>query len=161
MFPTLSKMRKSAKGSWMTKYIFPRVCREIVVFLVRIFAILPTGIRLNLISSLSQQDDYNLRAITEDFMKPIIVKNFLNKANDEMDQIYSLDVNFYRENFHKFTFYYGTDDAWVPEECYYEMKDLFPQANVILCDENISHSFVIGHSQLMSKKLALWLENYL
>ena len=66
----------------------------------------------------------------------------------------SLFSDFIQSNVSKLRFYYGTTDAWVPLSYYHEMKDVFPEGDVHLCEEGYEHAFVIKNSEEMG--LVVW-----
>ena len=63
-------------------------------------------------------------------------------------------ADFIQANSSKLRFYYGTTDAWVPISYYREMKELFPDGDIRLCEEGYEHAFVIRSSEEMA--LVVW-----
>jgi hypothetical protein len=51
----------------------------------------------------------------------------------------------------KITFYYGTNDHWVPDDIPTQMKYLYPQGDILECTNKYMHAFVLKHSKELAK----------
>ena len=66
-------------------------------------------------------------------------------------------ADFIQSNVSKLRFFYGTTDAWVPMSYYREMKEVFPEGDVHLCEEGYEHAFVIKNSEEMGLEVWGWI----
>lgn len=99
---------------------------------------------------------------THAFLNYRSMENMLRIGRD-LGTIKDIDIDSISENIDKLTFYYGARDPWVPRSCYEQMTKRFPSADVMICDDNIQHAFVLDadEAEKLAKKVWGWLEQYL
>ena len=58
----------------------------------------------------------------------------------------------------KVKFYYGIEDHWVPPSGHVQFKSAYPQLDIEICNENISHAFVLKSAKRMAIIVSGWLK---
>ena len=96
---------------------------------------------------------------THAFLNYRSMENML-KIGRDLGTIKDMDVESVSQNIEKLTFFYGARDPWVPRSCYEQMTKRFPEADVMICDDDIQHAFVLDASETekLARKVWEWLE---
>jgi len=152
LFPTIERMAESDSGRRFVRfypiliYLLPFLCSMINLlfpfdwlkrkFLSYYFSNSPSNDRLILIDT-----------VLYDLLNPLTIKNLLQMANEEMSVVKKRDDQIIERFINKLTFYYGTNDHWVPNNIPKQMKELYPRGDIIECTNSYLHAFVLKHSK--------------
>ena len=68
-------------------------------------------------------------------------------ANEEMSVVQKRDDQTLERYIEQITFYYGTNDHWVPNDIPKYMKYLYPDGEILECTQKYMHAFVLKHSK--------------
>jgi len=156
LFPTIERMALSPNGRFLTPLV-TYIPSWILAFPLHLFRLLPQSWRRFLVRfyfrGRGHIPDCVYRA-TLTLARPQSVANSLHLYYEEAYTVIEPDLDFIQANSSKLRFYYGTTDAWVPISYYREMKELFPDGDIRLCEEGYEHAFVIRSSEEMA--LVVW-----
>lgn len=94
---------------------------------------------------------------THAFLNYRAMENMLRIGRD-LGTIKDIDMKSVSDNIDKLIFYYGARDPWVPRSCYEKMKQLFPDGDIMICNDDIQHAFVLNGSEQIAKKVWGWLD---
>ena len=87
---------------------------------------------------------------------PTCTHNYMYLADHELKQVRDPDYQFIHDNIEKIVLYYGVKDHWCPVSYFDEMKALFPDGDIHLCQRNFEHAFVLRHSKEMAPIVWDW-----
>jgi len=156
LFPTVERMAVSPNGRFLTPLV-TYIPSWILAFPLHLFRLLPFSWRKSFVRFYFRGrgliPECILRA-TMSLARPQSVANSLELYYEEANTVVDLDLDFIQANVSKLRFYYGTTDAWVPLSYYHEMKEVFPEGDIHLCEEGYEHAFVIQNSEEMA--LVVW-----
>ncbi|CAH1772983.1 unnamed protein product [Owenia fusiformis] len=158
LFPTIERMAVSPQGQYATPLL--RYARWLAYPLTLAASYLPKSLQEGIIRKYMSQ-----RNVPECTIKGALClfdaacqQNSMYMANDEMQLVREPDLQGIRENLDKILFYYGLTDHWCPVEYYHDMKKIFPQGNIILCEKGYEHAFVLESSVGMAELTIEWLK---
>ena len=168
LFPTMERITKTSKGwFWATLAGFVKWPLMVVAYA---FNLLPYRLRKRVIEFVAYMKDFtdteNIPISILSFLTCRGISNLLQISSD-LKYIDGLDRHapMINKNLDKMTFYYGTDDPWVPLEYSDELRSRFPDVDLKVCCEQIPHAFVLFRACEMGKKVWEWIEgsivNYL
>ncbi|CAG8508393.1 7735_t:CDS:2 [Racocetra fulgida] len=151
LFPTLQHILKTPNGAVLNPLLFGEFQRNISASFVQLIRtnLFPSVFKL-LIKLCTAQSDPYLSVTTDKLLHGHIVKNALYMASSEMESITELEEEFYRSNLNKFVFYFSNGDRWAPLSHYEDMVQRFPEGKILLCDQGMPHSFVLGEQFIIS-----------
>jgi pimeloyl-ACP methyl ester carboxylesterase len=156
LFPTIERMKESDAGKRFTRW-YP-ILIYILPFLIFIINILCPfeWLKRKIISSYfsnSPPDDRKILidTVLYDLLNPLTMKNILKMANEEMSVVNKRNDEIIKRFLNKITFYYGTNDHWVPNDVVKQMKTLYPKGDIIECTNRYLHAFVLRHSKELAK----------
>ena len=142
LFPTVERMAESPNGKRMTPVF--RYLRWLVVLVALFLSLLPESLCRSIISFHFKNSDCPpcfidgvLRTV-----RPWTVNFSTYLAKIEMKVVDALQKHLVRKFSHKLSYYYGASDDWAPKEYFYEMKTVFPDADIRLCENNYKHAFI-------------------
>ncbi|CAF1400153.1 unnamed protein product [Rotaria magnacalcarata] len=152
LFPTIERMKESDAGKSFVRwysimiYLLPFLC-----FIINLLVPL-NWLKRKLISyyfSNSPSSDRSILTDTVlyDLLNPLTLKNLLRMANEEMFVVKKRDDQIIQRFIDKITFYYGTNDHWVPDNIAKEMKQIYPKGDIVECTNKYLHAFVLRHSK--------------
>ncbi|CAF1279398.1 unnamed protein product [Adineta steineri] len=156
LFPTIERMGESDAGQRFVRlypiliYLLPFLC-----FITNI--LLPFDwLKRKIISYYFSQSPLNDREILidtvlYDLLNPLAIKNLLQMANEEMSVVKKRNDEIIKRFLNKLTFYYGTNDHWVPKEIAKQMKEIYPNGDIIECTNSYMHAFVLKHSKQLAR----------
>ncbi|CAF2442324.1 unnamed protein product [Rotaria sp. Silwood2] len=156
LFPTIERMKESDAGKRFVRfypiliYILPFIC-----FIINL--LFPFNwLKRKLISyyfSNSPLDDRSILidTVLYDLLNPLTIKNLLQMANEEMSLVKQRNDQIIKRFINKITFYYGTNDHWVPNHIAKQMKQIYPKGDIIQCTNRYLHAFVLKHSKELAK----------
>jgi pimeloyl-ACP methyl ester carboxylesterase len=152
LFPTIERMKESHSGRRFVRfypiliYLLPFLCSMINLlfpfdwlkrkYLSYYFSDSPLNDRSILIDT-----------VLYDLLNPLTIKNLLQMANEEMSVVKKRDDQIIERFIDKLTFYYGTNDHWVPNNIPKQMKEFYPKGDIIECTNRYLHAFVLKHSK--------------
>lgn len=156
LFPTIERMRESDAGKRFVRfypiliYLLPFLC-----FIINLLCPFD-WLKRKLVSyyfSNSPSDDRSILidTVLYDLLNPLTAKNLLQMANEEMRVVRKRDDQIIERFIDKLTFYYGTNDHWVPNDIVKQMKQLYPKGDIIECTNRYLHAFVLRHSKELAK----------
>ncbi|KAI9291390.1 hypothetical protein K502DRAFT_368491 [Neoconidiobolus thromboides FSU 785] len=148
LFPALCDIRNTPNGIKMCSFLFLKYPMMIAMWIIFLISLLPRWVKFLTVKLFTWHSD-RYTSITVD-----------NTGFEEMIQISDLNEEFYIKNENKLTIYYGKNDGWAPEKHYVNMKELIPNANILLCNQQIPHAFILDHSSLMAKMVTKWLKKF-
>ncbi|KAJ3003899.1 hypothetical protein HKX48_001503 [Thoreauomyces humboldtii] len=162
LFPTLHHIADSPQGKIVSYASLPyiRLVAPTLVALIRLTTPAPLLRRLIHLFSPSQSPT-DITSTLSKLLRFNTVHNTLALAYDEMRTIRVLERRDVEPWVERATFYYGTEDRWVPVEHAAEMKNEFPDADVRVCVEKIGHAFVMGWADNVAEKTAGWIREVL
>jgi pimeloyl-ACP methyl ester carboxylesterase len=152
LFPTIERMKESDAGQRFVRwypiliYLLPFLC-----FIINL--LFPFNwLKRKLISTYLSKTPSNDRTILtdtilNDLLNPLSIKNLLLMANEEMSVVQKRNDQIIKRFINKLTFYYGTNDHWVPNDVAKQMKNIYPQGDIIECTNKYLHAFVLKHSK--------------
>ena len=156
LFPTIERMKESDAGKRFTRW-YP-ILIYILPFLIFIINILFPfeWLKRKIISYYFSNSPPNDRKILidtvlYDLLNPLTMKNILKMANEEMSVVNKRNDEIIKRFLNKITFYYGTNDHWVPNDIVKQMKTLYPKGDIIECTNRYLHAFVLRHSKELAK----------
>ncbi|CAG8684271.1 38564_t:CDS:2 [Gigaspora margarita] len=160
LFPTLQHILKTPNGALLNPLLFGEFQRNVSASFVQLIRtnLFPSFFKFMIRLCTAQSDPY-LSITTDQLLHGHIVKNALYMANTEMETITELEEEFYKTNLDKFVFYFSDGDGWAPFSHYEDMIKRFPEGKVLLCDQGMPHSFVIGYGEIMGKKVSNWIKD--
>ncbi|CAF1114499.1 unnamed protein product [Rotaria sordida] len=157
LFPTIERMSESNAGKRFIRwypiliYILPFLC-----FIINL--LLPFNwLKKKLISfyfSNSPLDDRSILidTVLYDLLNPLTIKNILQMANEEMSVVKKRNDQIIKRFINKITFYYGTNDHWVPNDIVKQMKQIYPKGDIIQYEPNNHHYTISSQSPPLSKQ---------
>jgi pimeloyl-ACP methyl ester carboxylesterase len=156
LFPTIERMKESPAGKRFIRwypiliYLLPFLC-FLLKFLIP-FDWLKRKIISNYFSNSPLEDRSILTdTVIDDLLNPLTIKNLLQMANEEMSVVQKRPDDIIERFIDKITFYYGTNDHWVPHDIPTQMKYLYPQGDILECTNKYMHAFVLKHSKELAK----------
>uniref|UniRef100_T1JCR1 Lipid droplet-associated hydrolase n=1 Tax=Strigamia maritima TaxID=126957 RepID=T1JCR1_STRMM len=167
LFPTIERLAESPNGRWAWPTL--TYFRPIILILVYFLSYLSTPMQYNLlefyfrhVSNVTQGNRWSIPACTFAASLNVLDVHCTNKwmymAKTEMESVNELNVELIKSNLSKLIFYYGSTDRWCPVSYYEKVKELFPLADIKLCDKNIDHAFVLQSSAEVAKMVVKWIE---
>jgi pimeloyl-ACP methyl ester carboxylesterase len=152
LFPTIERMKDSLAGKRFL-FWYP-ILINFLPFLCFLFKILfpSEWLKRKIISfyfSNSPIEDRSILVDTVlyDLLNPLTIKNLLQMANEEMIVVQKRDDQILERFIEQITFYYGTNDHWVPNDIPKYMKYLYPDGEILECTKKYMHAFVLKHSK--------------
>ncbi|CAM4786801.1 unnamed protein product [Rotaria magnacalcarata] len=132
LFPTIERMKESDAGK---SFVLPLnwLKRKLISYY---FSNSPSSDRSILTDT-----------VLYDLLNPLTLKNLLRMANEEMFVVKKRDDQIIQRFIDKITFYYGTNDHWVPDNIAKEMKQIYPKGDIVECTNKYLHAFVLRHSK--------------
>ncbi|XP_066998972.2 lipid droplet-associated hydrolase [Anabrus simplex] len=151
LFPTVERMAVSPNGKFFTgiiKYIIP-----VILLLSWIFTLFPSSVKKILLNSyfFIHGTKGNVTRAAIKLINPTALRNVFFLALDEMDHVKELD--------HKFFFYYGTTDGWVPVKYYEDLKKDHPDVEAITCPYGYKHAFVLNSAKDVGSLVSKWIKS--
>lgn len=162
LFPTVERMALSPKGQTTTPMLrYFRWAAWPIVALPYFF--IPDFVKRRILEWFFQDPTICPSAITGTMrlINPTSVCQSFNLAHEEMNTVLEADYELIREFASKLFWYYGAKDHWCPVEYYQDMKNRFPQMDIVLCKEGFEHAFVLKASKPMADLTWQWAENLL
>ncbi|EDO46263.1 predicted protein, partial [Nematostella vectensis] len=159
LFPTIEHVMDSPSGRlwWVLCFYL----QWPFLFLTLCFSLMPSVFQKWSISWWMYFNKFSCHdstvSATQGFLNYRAMENMLRIGRD-LGTIKEIDASSVQENLDKLVFYYGSRDPWVPRTCHEELSRKFPDANVIVCDDNIQHAFVLDASEEVAKKVWGWME---
>ncbi|CAF1236231.1 unnamed protein product [Adineta ricciae] len=156
LFPTLERMRESDAGKRFVRfypvmlYLLPLLC-WIFSFIFPFDWLKRKLLSYHFADSPEADRSILVDTVLYDLLNPVSMKNILQMANEEMSVVRKRDDEIIKEFLPKLTFYYGSNDHWVPDDVPKEMKELYPQGDIIKCSNQYLHAFVLKHSKELAK----------
>jgi len=156
LFPTIERMAVSPNGQRMTPVLsfFNRYD-----FLVKLLAwwidFVPFTVKKWLCSWHMNHSNVPDSVLTAAAELPClhVFRNIIHLSNDEMQLVTDLDKSLLSFP-DKLVFYYGTTDGWCPLSYGEDMKELLPEEQVLIDEEQCEHAFVIRDSDVVARKVA-------
>jgi pimeloyl-ACP methyl ester carboxylesterase len=156
LFPTIERMKESDAGKRFVRfypiliYLLPFLC--FIINLLCPFDWLKRKF-VSYYFSNTPSDDRSILVDTVlyDLLNPLTTKNLLQMANEEMHVVEKRNDQIIERFIDKLTFYYGTNDHWVPNDIVKQMKILYPKGDIIECTNRYLHAFVLRHSKELAK----------
>ncbi|KNC86816.1 hypothetical protein SARC_01048 [Sphaeroforma arctica JP610] len=89
--------------------------------------------------------------------------NAISMAKEEMANILDIDESIIHDHGDKMTFFFAEGDEWAPVSHYHDMTERFPKSQILLCENNTHHGFVVfdEEADLMGKLSCAWLDHLL
>lgn len=158
LFPTIERMAASPNGKFCTTLVFPLY--PILAFLTRILNLMPTFIRVLLISIyfwVFNVPRYFM-GTTLKYLRPTVIESVVFLAKEEMQRVRELDAIIINDNKKLLKFFYGTTDGWVPVSYYDNLRQAVQGVDAVLDDQRIDHSFVLRQSVEVADKVGNWIQ---
>ena len=156
LFPTIERMKESDAGKRFVRwypfmfYFLPFMC--FIINLLCPFVWLKRKLVSYYFSNTPSADRSILvDTVLYDLLNPLALRNLLQMANEEMRVVDKRNDRIIEQFLDKITFYYGTNDHWVPNGLAKEMKILYPKGDIIECSNRYLHAFVLRHSKELAK----------
>jgi len=152
LFPTIERMKESEAGKRFIRWY--SILIYLLPFLCFIFNLLfPFDwlkrkiISYYFLNSPVEDRSILIDTILYDLLNPLTIKNLLQMANEEMVVVDKRNDEIIKQYIDNITFYYGTNDHWVPNHIPQQMKNLYPKGDIIECTNKYMHAFVLRHSK--------------
>jgi len=156
LFPTIERMKESQAGKRFVRwypiiiYLLPFLCW--LINLLFPFVWLKRKIlSYYFLNSPLEDRSLLIDTVLYDLLNPLTIKNLLQMANEEMFVVNKRNDDIIKCYLNKITFYYGTNDHWVPNDIPKQMKNLYPKGDIIECNNKYIHAFVLRHSKELAK----------
>ena len=156
LFPTIERMKESSAGQRFVRwypiflYLLPFLC--LITQILCPFDWLKRKIISYYFSNSPEEDrSILIDTVLYDLLNPLTLKNLLQMANEEMSVVQKRNDEIIQRFLNKITFYYGTNDHWVPNDIAKQMKNLYPKGDIIECTNKYMHAFVLRHSKELAK----------
>ncbi|XP_076349705.1 lipid droplet associated hydrolase sturkopf isoform X1 [Tachypleus tridentatus] len=157
LFPIIERMSTTPQGQWMWPLLS--------------YLRLPALFGVYALSYLSPQLQWRLllwyfkdRPVPECVLRaslnlfhPECARQCMFMAKDELDSVTTLDIDSLKAHVNHLIFYYGSSDQWCPVSYYKDLKEMFPQGDVRLCQYGFEHAFVINNSREVGALVAGWI----
>jgi pimeloyl-ACP methyl ester carboxylesterase len=156
LFPTIERMKESQAGKrfvrWYTIliYILPFLC-WLINLLFPFIWLKRKILSYYFLNSPLEDRSILIDTVLYDLLNPLTIKNLLQMANEEMFVVNKRNDDIIKRYLNKITFYYGTNDHWVPNDIPKQMKNLYPKGDIIECTNKYMHAFVLRHSKELAK----------
>lgn len=152
LFPTLQRMAETKNGKFLNN-VFRRM-QSVILFLLRLLYLMPGFLFTFLIHLYLRFRCLPLK-YSPWFIKlinPLVIKNVLFLAFDEMDSVRALNSDGLTKIKHLTNVIYGLDDGWAPIEYMDELKKYEPWLKMTLVP--IEHAFVLRFSECVADMVA-------
>jgi hypothetical protein len=159
LFPTLYGMEDSPNGSFLKRISHP-TSAFILAHIIALLSLLPNRILLKIVKSTTDLSESLALESVKHLVNKYSVQSILYLGRHELREISDLDdetIKTISKHQQKWIMYFGTTDKWVPISYYERIKSTFPGADIILCNQEISHAFVNGYSMEIAAKVVKWL----
>ncbi|KXS18368.1 alpha/beta-hydrolase [Gonapodya prolifera JEL478] len=162
LFPTLQKILSTPNGQRQHAF-FKTPIRQAVANLAALlrwsFAMEGKGGLIELVAELSNQPEAQARITAMKLLSYHSVLSALTMSDDEMsrvDEINSKAIDLLAD---KIVAYYGTTDAWVPNEHHEEFRKRWPHVEVHIDKHCLPHAFPLlpQHADIMAKEMEQWI----
>jgi len=161
LYPTIERMAVSPNGRFLTPLV-THIPSWFLALPFYIFQLFPVSWRQAILRFY-----FSGRGVIPDCIykaslvlaQPQTAANCLELYYEESYTVVNLDIDFIQTHLSQLRFYYGTTDAWVPTSYYQEMKDVFPDGDIQLCQEGYEHAFVIKNSEDMALTVWSWIQD--
>ncbi|KFO36005.1 lipid droplet-associated hydrolase isoform X2 [Fukomys damarensis] len=160
LFPAIERMAETPNGRIFT----PLLCWFRYVLYATDYLLLtpcPDIVKSWLISLVLRVMNLKAELTLTNVIQPFCLANAFYLGAQEMMTIVKRDDDVVKEHLSKLTFYYGTSDSWCPIRYYDDIKKVFPEGDIRLCEKNIPHAFVLHFSQDMAEMIATWVKDNL
>lgn len=152
LFPTIEGMGFSPKGKWLSIVSWFRL---LILFIVWIASLLPKPIQTWAVkryfhNSPRDHIDYTVEA-TVNLLDPSCVNNCFCMFNQELTVVNELNTELLDPHIVKTSFYYGVKDHWLPPNAYANMRRRYPGRDIVQCNYNYHHAFVLTESNEMAQ----------
>lgn len=157
LFPTIERMALTPQGQWMSLLV--NYLKYPMLMGVYAASYLGESAQKGLVSWYLRGrciPECVIRAALYMF-RPECVRAVVVMAKDEFETVQALDVDNIQANLKRVTFYYGATDPWCPASFCQDLKDIFPDGDVRLCQNNFHHAFVLDNGKEMAALLAAWI----
>lgn len=153
-------MKISPRGQIFSEYVNSTFYIYLMKWCTFIFTLLPTFLQtiLAFIICIFSSIPTNYLGTLLKLMNHKIVSRIFNLMLDEMNTVVDLKSDIIRSNLHLIKFYYGAKDAWIPKDCYQQLKNDFPNVDVEMCSRNIDHCFTFKSSNKMGIIVGDWVK---
>ncbi|XP_063699444.1 lipid droplet-associated hydrolase-like [Culicoides brevitarsis] len=158
LFPTIERMKISPAGKIFTERI------ERARFYSKIFYLigfLPYAVRRYIINHYIQK--WNLPDAYLDAALKVanerVLARILHMGQDQVDNVYDLEVDWIKKNKEILKFYYGTTDHWCPTSYYYDLLEKIPEIDAQLDELGMAHAFNVRKGPEMAAICAEWIKN--
>ena len=160
LFPTIERMAVSPNGRIYTPLL--KYARWLAPIFARTVGIIPASYKRKLLEWHFDEEGMpeSVYEATLCLFNPCTLANSLYMAHCEMQTVKDLDEGLMKEHKDLLSFYFGRDDAWCPQEYFYETKTRFPDLDARLCENGYSHAFVLGEGIHMADLVAEWVKPY-
>ncbi|KAJ3123556.1 hypothetical protein HK100_011571 [Physocladia obscura] len=159
LFPTLKYIADTANGRVVKNLVMPGV-RHAIAFLLLvlrpILTVIP-AVFYSIVALFTGMTGEHLKTTCEKLLHSSSGFHATTLAYYEMLEVKELDTETIAKNHDKLTFYYGPTDRWADASHYYDLKLRFPDIHAFLCDDGITHDFVINYSETMARKVVQWI----
>ncbi|KAI9496891.1 hypothetical protein BDB00DRAFT_807703 [Zychaea mexicana] len=160
LFPTIREIGLTPNGITFTK-LFSYLPISVISTSATLLSYMSAPLLERLVMLLTGQQGPCAQVTAHRLLKGSVVKNCLYMAQQEMQHVGELDLDFYNAHADKFVIYYSRNDKWAPLDHYEYMKQRFPEhEHLYLCQQDIPHSFSLEpkNSSYMANKVVSWLE---
>lgn len=156
LFPTIERMKESSAGQRFVRfypiliYLLPFLCL-LLQYLFPFENLKRKFLSYHFSDSPIEDRSILIDTVLYDLLNPQAVRNLLQMANEEMSVVQKRDDRLIKRFLPKLTFYYGTNDHWVPDDIAKQMRNLYPNGDIIECTNKYMHAFVLKHSKELAK----------
>ncbi|KAJ3261466.1 hypothetical protein HDU77_000839 [Chytriomyces hyalinus] len=159
LFPTITEIAASKKGQIVSKITLPGVRHTVsaILFALRPFLAFFPVVLYGLVALFTGMTGDPLTVTVERLLHHNSGLHALTLGAWEMKQVLDLDAETISNNLDKLVLYYGPEDGWADETYYRQIKERFPGIKALLCEDGVTHDFVVGYSEIMARKVAQWL----
>ncbi|KAI9221366.1 hypothetical protein BC828DRAFT_381211 [Blastocladiella britannica] len=160
LFPTVDWIRRTPNGRTIGRLTGP-IPRAIAEVLAHFLVMLPAALLLRIVQLVTTLPAVHATTSASKLVHPAVVRNTLSMAEEEMVRITDLDVAAVGAWIDRTAMYYGKKDGWVPTSRYETMKMWWPDhPDIVLCNQDFAHAFVLEHGKPMAEITARWLDQY-
>jgi xanthine dehydrogenase/oxidase len=159
LFPTIYNINETPNGAFLKKIAHP-ISQFILPNAAAIISILPVLWLVSILKMFTNLTHDLAHTSVTNLANKNSLKSVLYLAKHESQQIVELDsedIKAIQNHRDDWIMYFGKNDGWAPRSYYDNLKERFPDAKIILCDQGMEHAFSNLHSNEMAAKVTEWL----
>nr|CAB3263406.1 UPF0554 protein C2orf43 homolog [Phallusia mammillata] len=156
LLPTIEKLLLSPNGQKIVSLVHnERWLTPIVSATLNVLHLLPNAVLDCILPFFVETKEEFILNTIKDNISPHVVMSAMYMGLTEMLEVTEREDHILDKHIDNLVFYYGATDKWCPVSLYESMVKTYGQRNnIMLCQQNIPHAFVLTKSLEMAKIVA-------